>query len=150
MSVIAKKLCCECNEPRETVNPRRPGTCVKCGKPFDPEWVSSDETFAAFFDRLAESMAVVPPEFETFRAQCAKRERAGRETFGFRYLSRENTTDAYEEACDGANYMLFNALQKVKEGYPGEDIDADLTAAWKFYEAWSAAARAYRKHHHSP
>lgn len=115
----------------------------------DPEWVSSDETFNEFFDRLAESVPGAS-DFEAFRAQCAARERAGRQTFGVQYLDRRNAIEALEEAADGANYLFFHALQKVKQGRREEDIDSDLMAAYYFYKAWSAAAQAERKDHQAP
>lgn len=135
---------CKCAEPRETLNPRKRGSCVKCGKQFDPAWVSSDDHVRVFFNRLS-SCRYLEESFPAFRQMCERRELAGRETFGFRYLDRDNLTEAMEEAADLALYPYLDWLQAAREGRPDEDFDLVLTIAYHASLAFDAAVRLQHK-----
>lgn len=119
------------------------------------EWQTTDETAREFYIRLAEALfpynqqtgeLMVEPWFEDFREHCALREIAGRETFGFTYLSRSNEIEATEEAADGAIYMLLHGLRARREGWEPED-DVRFTAAYHFAKAhqYSRMLRAKRR-----
>jgi hypothetical protein len=106
-------------------------------------------TVKAFYDRLQESIqgrASKPPDsFVVFREQCEARERAGRKKFEYEYLRRDNAVEALEEGADLANYMLFDSLQHIRQGEPGQDIDCELMAAYHAYKAWTFAQEARAK-----
>jgi hypothetical protein len=119
----------------------------------DPEWVSSDRTIGKLFDRLAEAL---PPgeadsdEFYAFRAQCEAREKAGRNTFGFRYLNRSNTTEALEEAADFALYLMLDSLREVRDNGSEEDMDLVLIGARHAYKAHATARHLRARRHGAP
>lgn len=136
---------CQCRKPGNPSNPRRSGSCVKCGKHFGPEWVSSDETFNQFFDRLRDSIPTVGPEFDAFLLQCKQRELAGRDTFGYAYLDRDNVVEAYEEAVDGALYSFLDVLATIRDNGDDPDIGFALTAAASFYSAYRALVELHHK-----
>jgi hypothetical protein len=106
-----------------------------------------------FYDRLGEAMFPLDDllsdkptsdlcEFREFRAQAEAREFAGREEFGRRYLSRDNCTDATEEAADLANYAMFDIAQARNFGQE-EEWALALTAA-KYAALAHRYARALR------
>ena len=115
-------LSCRCDMIEE--QSIRPGYCRFCGGRIDPEWVSSDATFAEFFDQLAELPGVPSDLIE----QCRDRELAGRETFGFAYLARDNPKEAREEIADFVLYIRLHLLCARREGRP-EKVEAALRAA---------------------
>lgn len=137
--------------PRPSPNPRSPG-CNACGLPFAPEWLSSDETLAEFFSRLQEAAfpGEAPHDFLAFRAHCEARERAGRESFGLAYLSRDNLREAMEEFADGANYFFFDTLQHLRNRGDDDDYELALTAALHAYKAHRAARELAAKRRGSP
>lgn len=141
---------CLCPEPLVSPNPRDSG-CGKCGRRLDSTWTSNDRTMAEFFDRLASRWPPgdEPPEFPIFRRHCLSRERAGRETFGLRFLSRNNPQEAREEAADLANYCAFDLLSSIRKGEELEEDEA-LTAAWHVFQAYCSLLQLERKHHGSP
>lgn len=149
MTLIAEKRC-QCRKPGDHPSPNRKGQCVRCALPFDPKWVSSDDTFNEFFARLRESLPVVGPEFDSFLLQCKKRELAGRDTFGFEYLARDNVVEAYEEAADGCLYAYLDVLKTVREDGDDADIGFALTAAAAFFQAYSALVQLHHKRHGAP
>jgi hypothetical protein len=137
---------CPCKPPVRSADPRRKGKCAACGLALNPDWLSSDETIAAFFDALAEATfpafdatgkPMTSPVFERFRRLCEHRERAGRTEFGLRYLNRDNVAEAEEEAADLANYAFFRALQHVREG-GGLRNARSLRAAFHAFKALEA------------
>lgn len=131
---------CACRQPRVSPNSRRNGTCVRCSGRLDPSWVSSDETLAAFLDHLASTIPGWPEaagSFDAFRRQVQARERAGRETFGFAYLSRDNPAEGLEEAADLAIYAYLDTLKALREG-EDDELALALTAARKAWEAHEA------------
>jgi hypothetical protein len=129
---------CRCEHPRE--NSRRPGWCQRCGKSFDPKWISSDNTLAEFQTEIAKLPGVTPG----ILIDSHRRERAGRGEFGLRYLGRDNCAEGMEEAVDGLNYSCFTWLNDRRAGV--EDIDPDLLdAAHHFALAYAALERKRRK-----
>lgn len=134
---------CECSEPRETANPRKAGSCVKCGKHFDPEWTSSDQTMTEFFNRLS-SCRFLEESFPAFRQMCERRERAGRDTFGFSYLVRDNLEEAREELSDAAVYMALDILKARHDG-TDECADLALTVAYHASRAFDALGQLQHK-----
>lgn len=125
---------CKCSPPRPYPAPHKKHTCVRCLGLVSSEWTSSDSNLAAFFGRLEEAAPDSPLWMERVREQCEQRERAGRERFGWEYLSRNNATEATEEAADGLLYMYLDALRARRDG--DDDLsDVALTAAYHFAQA---------------
>lgn len=150
---------CECRIPIAHPSPYKKHTCVKCGFWINPRWTSNDETVARFYDSLARAQfhrdkltkrLLIPDDFTVFRAEAEARERAGRDYFGLRFLGRENTRDAREEAGDGANYFLFDHLQYIRHHDEDEDIDEVLTGAYHAYKTYESARRLRLKRQGSP
>lgn len=139
---------CACPVPLETSNPRTKGSCRKCGHILNPEWVSDDRQVAEFFARLTPVLGD-EPTFPHFRELCQRRERAGRDYFGFRYLDRDNVAEGAEEAADGANYAYFEMLQARRLGLDPEE-DLLLSAAQHFALAYASLAAAQHKHRGAP
>lgn len=125
---------CQCEVP-EYHGKIRPGYC-RCGGWINPAWVSSDETFEAFFKQIAALPGVTPSMIE----HCRQRERAGREEFGLAYLGRNNPLEGQEEGGDGGNYSFFETLKDIRAGE--QEIDPDLLdAAHHFALAHAALDR---------
>lgn len=145
-------MSCACEKPRELSDPRREGTCGVCGKVFDSAWLSNDETVNAFFDRLAAGLFPGPPtaDFESFRGHCEAREFAGRDTFGLAYLSRDNCSEALEEAVDLALYMHLDVLKHLREDGDDEDMALALTAAKHAFLAHKAVRELAAKRQGAP
>lgn len=123
---------CECRRP-PTAH-RWPKRCLRCGGSLDPEWQSSDETFAEFFDHLACS-----PDVEAaFVEHCRMREEAGRPVFGQSFHRRNNEREAMEEVADFANYMLFGCLKRRRLGSEEQRAKA-MEAARHAAIAWKLA-----------
>jgi hypothetical protein len=145
---------CKCRIPRPDSNPRREDACVVCGAKIPADWSSSRLT--EYLDRLAESMPRVwgpnPGTFvdtwNAFRAQCENREHAGRDKFGFQFLGRDNTADAFEEFADGANYAAFDSLRYLRYNQWDSEVDLVLTAMQKSYEAYEALAHLRERRRH--
>lgn len=127
-------MSCTCRVPRPSPNPRSNDACVRCGRELDDAWRTSDETVSEFFDRLANAQV---EDLESFRLHCAQRELAGREEFGYVYLSRNNPVEAMEEAADGALYSYFDTLVARREG-----DDTPERESWAYLAA-SHFARAH-------
>lgn len=125
---------CDCEIPRPYPTPHKAHTCVRCLGEIKPEWKSTDKNLAAFFGRLEEAAPDTTLWLNEFRGHCEQREHAGRESFGYEYLRRDNPTEATEEACDGAIYMYLDGLRCLREGKE-EDADVRLTAAFHFAKA---------------
>lgn len=125
---------CECLPPRPYPAPHKRHTCVRCLGEIRREWTSNDTNLSAFFDRLAEAAPDFPLWMERVREQCIARERAGRDRFGFEYLTRDNATEATEEAADGLLYMYLDALKARRDG-EDDHSDVALTAAYHFAQA---------------
>lgn len=130
---------CDCSYPIPNENPRRLNVCVRCSGWINPAWTSNDKTTGAFYNDLRLSIPVPGDDYNVFRAQAEARELAGRRHFRHRHLGRDNLADACEEAADGANYLLFDSLQTLRE----RDIDDEralvLTGANHFYQAHKTA-----------
>jgi hypothetical protein len=154
---------CRCPKPATSVNPRRREVCGKCDHNLDPRWVSSDETMGEIFRRLAEAMPYgeamvrnpmggdeMTDDFMAFEAHCLGRERAGRDTFGFAYLDRENEVEALEEWADGANYLAMSYLRKVREEGDDDDFDLVLTIMRHAFKAHQATRQLRAKRHGAP
>jgi hypothetical protein len=144
-------VACVCAEPRDNINPRFPGTCVKCSKKIvEPEYDSSDATLGAFFDRLAESSFPaytatrerrhLPKWFLDFHRTCSGRERMGRKKFGHTYLRRNNPAEAMEEAADLAIYLFQETLRRRRLG-EDEEADIALTGALHAAKGFETAQR---------
>jgi hypothetical protein len=146
---------CICEKPVDVMDPRLKGWCRRCmGK---IESLTTDENVGRFFDRLAEALYRYDREpgkttylkttagWETFRQHCEARERAGRDTFGNRFMSRPNLQDAREEAADLALYMLLDSLREEIENGTDADIDMALTAALYAFRAYDATLQLAEK-----
>lgn len=140
---------CKCEVPRDVADPRRT-TCMNCqGVIVLPEWESSDKNLGEWFERLAEAMfpayaasldrRTIPAWFFHYYRECSSREKAGREKFGLRYLSRDNMRDAMEEGSDGNNYFFFKVLQNRRAGTPEHNIDRLLDGAKHAALLWKDA-----------
>jgi hypothetical protein len=148
---------CTCLIPHDSPNPRHEGACASCGFRIPPEWTSRE--VRPFLDRLGDAIpgAVNPktgkpsPTWAAFRRVCERREEDGRLVFGEASIhSRDNISEALEEAADGANYAAFDHIvTRHREGQDG-DIDLALTVAQKFYEAYEALVMLDAKRHHAP
>lgn len=114
---------CVCEIPKETGR-NRPGYCRICGGKIDARYLSTDSTFAAFFNQLAQ----LPGVDRHFINQCRDRELAGRDEFGNEYLQRVNELEGIEEACDLALYSHLAVLRARREGRK-ENVDIALEAA---------------------
>jgi len=142
---------CKCPEPIRSSNPRYPHLCLRCCWRISPTWDSNDENVRAFFDRLESVFpGSAPPDFIAFRRECERRERAGRDTFRHRYLTRDNRAEALEEAADLANYMLFDVLQHLRKTGTEDEKELALTVAFHAYESYEAVLRLGRKRAGSP
>ena len=155
---------CQCPQPRNSINPRKAGSCLICGRMLDPEWVSSESTMQEIFKGLAWSMPYgeaiqknpatlqeeLTDDFLAFWADCSERERAGRPRFGFSYLARNNEREALEEWADGANYLAFSHLKAIRDEGDDEDMDVALTAMFHAFKAHQATRRLSRKRHGAP
>ena len=133
---------CECREPNPYQHPEKGDTCVQCSGYISPRWTSNNQTVAAFFDRLEQSMFPVslddlPDWWERFRMHCEARELAGRSRFRHSLCRRNNPGEGMEEAADGALYALFDCLVSRRAG-EDEEIDIALTAAYHFAKAHEA------------
>jgi hypothetical protein len=129
---------CRCQSPR--LNDRRAGFCRRCGNRLSPRWLSSDETLAAFQTEVARLPGVTPG----ILIDSHRRERAGRDEFGLKYLGRDNCAEGLEEAADLLNYAFFQWLNDRRAGV--EEIDPDLLdAAHHAALAYAALERKRRK-----
>ena len=144
---------CSCPRPGLSINPRMQGSCVKCTRMLNPEWVSSDANMERLFGRLAEAM---PPgeadsdDFWAFRAQLEAREKAGRDRFGFEYLAKDNPREATEEACDLALYGFLDSLRAIRDNGSDEDIDLVLEAAYYAFKAHAKMRHLRARRHGAP
>lgn len=130
---------CECAHPKRHSDPRYPHTCSACSWRISPEWDASDATVRAFFSDLLHAFPTPPPGLEEFIALCLEREAMGRREYGFRYLTRDNASDGYEEAADGAIYGFLEELCAMREGDTQRDMA--LTVAYKAFDLYVACAR---------
>jgi hypothetical protein len=142
-------VACVCAEPRDNINPRSPGTCVKCSKKIvEPEYDSSDATLGAFFNQLTEASFPynkgerdhIPKWFFDYYRMAASREKMGRKKFGHAYLSRNNPAEAMEEVADYCNYMFQETLRRRRLG-EDEEADIALTGALHAARAFECAQR---------
>lgn len=120
---------CSCPRPSEHVTPTKKGKCVRCDALLATTWMANATTSNDFWTALEAGMFPgEPPEwFEAFKHLAVSREQAGRDTFGFAYLSpeRDNLAEAAEEIADFAVYMLLESL-KQRRMNDGEDADFDV------------------------
>lgn len=141
-------MTCRCVRPDANTGDVR---CNTCRGELDPAWCTTPETFAEFWQRLAEAifpMSVLygddapgpPAWFLQLELACQQRYEVGHEEFGyseFNYLGRDNATEGQDEAADAANYAWFELLRQRQQGQEEEWATA-LTAAYhaaKLYEA---------------
>ena len=141
---------CQCRRPRTVGDPRKKGSCVRCGKLLGKRWTSNNENFNIFFDRLESAFpGEVPDSFVAFRAQCLAREYEGRERFGFTYMIRDNLAESREEAADLCMYLYLDGLAARRAGKDEEESVA-LTAALHCYKAYEAIRDLEAKRHGAP
>lgn len=124
---------CECEVPAQSLNPRRSGVCSKCGMKFDPAWLSTDLTFARFWQRIESAypgwqnpLYEPPAEQVRLRHLSRVREQTGRKEFGLRYLSRDNLAEAREEAAD---FLMYVYLETLKEQRGGGEVAWDVVVS---------------------
>jgi ATP-dependent RNA circularization protein (DNA/RNA ligase family) len=94
-----------------------------------------------------------PEWFEQFKHLAVTRERAGRDEFGFAYLSpnRDNIAEAAEELGDFIVYVFLDSLRARREnGGDDEDIDVVLTAASLAAQAFEHLSRLKHKRRGAP
>lgn len=128
--------CKSCTRPNPKVN--KPDTCVQCNGLISDEWSSNDQTVHEFFKRLGDSIPAKGDAWQRFVIDCEAREFAGRKSFGFTYLERDNLREAREEACDLALYLMLDALKMVREGRAEEDFGLVLQIAFHAFQAYEA------------
>jgi hypothetical protein len=101
--------------------------------------VSSDsETFDSLLDQLARCPSVSP----SFIDLCRNRQRSGIDEFGDAYLTRDNIAEGLEEACDGANYAIFETMRRAHVG-KDDKVALALEAAHHFAIAYSTLVNLY-------
>lgn len=143
-------MSCKCPEPRESADPRKAGSCIKCGK-LIPTEVLSQENIVWFYDRLEACFPGKAPEtFKSFRHECEVRELEGREKFGLSYLSRQNLREADQEGADGANYLFFDVLKYRRRTGRDDDLELALQGAYHAFKAFDCARRLEAKRRGSP
>lgn len=139
---------CRCEKPNQGSNPRNEGSCIKCGRPVNPEALLSDAVTRNAYDRIESHFpGKVPESYLAFRSQCEAREKEGRRKFGLQYLWRRNRRESLEEFADGSNYVLFDHLQVIN--WIGEDRDEDrvyqiMYRCWQLYDEVRALSLARR------
>lgn len=138
---------CECPEPNP--KPKKPDTCVRCGFAISPRWATSDAHMMRFFNRLSDCRNL-EASFPAFRQLCERREKAGRDTFRYAYLNRDDLSEGMEEAADLALYPYLDSLKMIREGREGEDYDLVLTVAFHAAQAFDALARLKEKRAGTP
>lgn len=146
---------CTCARPSEHVTPTKKGKCVAEDAILDPAWMANDHTSNDFWTALEAGMFPgEPPEwFEQFKHLAVSRERAGRDAFGFEYLSpeRDNLGEAAEEIADFAVYLLLESLKqrRMNDGVD-EDFDVALTAVAHTAQAFEQLQRLRAKRRGAP
>lgn len=141
-------MSCPCPRPLMTPNPRCAGNCVKCGKRIEGDWVVTTESMDTLHALLVEGRPI--PDYETFRAHAAAREYAGRQKFGYQYLSRDNAADGLEEAADGANYAFFELHKMHRTEYDQDSAALLLDAAYHFAQAHHSLRQAISSREGTP
>lgn len=142
---------CECPEPQESVDDRKAGSCIKCGKLIDAAVLSSDPNIRGFYDRLESTFpGKAPVGFAEFRRQAEAREREGRSLFGLRYLRRPNLREAKEEGSDGGNYFYMDMLQNRHLTGRDDDMDLVLEGAWHAFKMHEVAQQLSARRRGSP
>ena len=147
---------CPCDEPVRSTDPRREGSCSKCGYRFDPAWDQTDAGFRAFWDRIESSFPgwqnpfYEPPDTQqTLRLQTMHRERSGRKQFGYAYLSRDNLKEAREEIADCLMYLYLDTLRCERDGMDPE-WDVTLSIADDLLSAYEKFDKLRHKHRGTP
>jgi|GEM_PF-2067620 len=130
---------CRCEIPIESPNPRREGSCVRCGFAINEAWSSNNKTVAEFFGRLKEAVPF-DPAIDPLIAEARRRELGGRRRFGNSFHGRENWREGCEEAADGALYAMLQTLVNRRKG-ESQEIALALTAAHHFAKAHEALRR---------
>lgn len=144
-------MSCACPAPLEATDPRRAGSCNKCGRTFEADWLSTDETVKEFFDWLESSIpATEMEEFTAFRRHCEEREKAGRETFGIAHLHRSNPTEATEEAADIGVYAHLAVLEERRNEGDAQEMSLALEGARYAYLAHKCFRELAAKRRGSP
>jgi hypothetical protein len=117
------------------------GDCAACGKKLG-EWSPTSGRVDVFLDKVEEYVQQganwAVPAIPFFRDHVHRREQAGRKTFDHRFLTRDNTAEALEEAVDLALYACLEELRLLREGCE-EDVQPFLLLA-AFHAAQSYAA----------
>lgn len=151
-------MSCTCAPPipgYERPNHRDHLSCRKCGRLIDERLLNPDPLIRDFFDHL-ECGAPKKPNgeaeevWQAFRRQCELREKAGRPTFGYRFLGRDNCADALEEAADFGIYMFLEQLKLLYTRGDELAISVALQGAHHAYEAYRCACVVREKVHGSP
>ena len=102
---------CDCEIPDDH-GKFRPGYCRMCGGKIDERYLSTDKTFAEFYEQLA----LIPGVSPWFIEFCRKRERDGRPIFGNEFLRRSNCDEGIEEFLDASIYAHLHLLRMRREG----------------------------------
>ena len=129
MTVLSEegKRICSCARPSEHVNPAKKGKCVAEDALLDDAWMANDRTSHDFWTALEAGMfpGEAPEWFFAFKAKAVARERAGRDTFGFEYLSpdRDNLAEAVEELAD---FVIYLSLESLKQRRMNDGVDEDF------------------------
>lgn len=139
---------CDCRIPRPHPKPEKRGWC-RCGLRLGEGWESNDHNLDTFFNYL-NSCQNVPATIAEFEALCERRERHGRDHFGFAYLDRDNIAEAAEEAADLLLYMYLHQLGAERKGDADEGRDLAYTAAFHAAQAYDALVRLKSKRSGSP
>lgn len=134
---------CECSQPVRNPAPAKRRTCVKCGYLIAPRWESNDANLTRFFNRLT-SCQSAPITLSEFLAHCERREVAGRDRFGFLYLTRDNIAECAEELADALIYMYLEQLSAERDGDPDDGDDLAYQVAFHAAEAYQALAELAR------
>lgn len=125
----------------------------------DGEFGANDRTHNEYLDRMESALREVegwprdkpPPDaWQTFRSLCLGREAAGRERWGAAHLTKDNLSEAVEEAADFANYLYFDLLCARRERGEHEDLSLALTACWHSYRAYLATQQLRAKRTGAP
>jgi hypothetical protein len=147
---------CICEKPIPSPIPAHAGQCLRCVSKI--ESLTTDDTVAKFFDRLGESLFPYDPfgelvssdAWESFREHCERRELAGRDTFGNRFMSRDSILEAEEEAADLALYLLLDNLRHELEEGEDRDVDLVMTVAMFAFKGYEALLRLKAKRAGAP
>lgn len=113
---------------RESTNPRRAGTCVRCTKPMPPPRPPArdehlEDEFLALVVELAERKEGV--RCDSFIRRVKDRLSLGDRTYGDGFLTRDNIRELAEEPPDIPGYGVLELRKLQVAGVDGDDYAAD-------------------------